>query len=91
MLKGTAWRLGKTIHALERTLRSHEPLTAEQKAAFRQQYRYLTREWERSVEAQRDAKGQRQAMGYTDVVRYADPRNFNTSWAAHDAPDDPEA
>lgn len=51
----------------------------------------MTREWERSVEAQRNAKSQRQAMGNTDVVRYADPSNFNASWAADDAPDDPEA
>lgn len=91
LLKGTAWRLGKTIRGLERTLREQKPLTAEEKAAFKKRHRDLTREWEQSVEAQRDTNGERQAMGYTDVVRYADAPNFNASWAADDAPGDPDA
>lgn len=83
LLKGTAWRLGKTIAHLEVTLASRP--TSTQAAFLRATYRDLTRNWERKVETQTDAGGARQAMDYRDVIRYAEPARFNPAWAPDDA------
>lgn len=84
LLKGTAWRLGKTIRHIEQVLASDPPTDA-QRAALRSTYRDLTRTWERKVETHRADDGTRHTMDYRDVIRYAEPRRFNPEWASDDA------
>ncbi|SPO02169.1 uncharacterized protein DNG_04842 [Cephalotrichum gorgonifer] len=87
LLKGTAWRLGKTMRLLEETLAQTVP-TAAQRARLRSSYRDLTRNWEKKVDMQRDDKGARQALDYRDVIRYAQPARYRAEWANDDVPHD---
>lgn len=84
LLKGTAWRLGKTLAHLASALSSRP--TPAQAASLRGTYRDLTRNWERKVETQREGgAAARLAMDYRDVIRYAEPGRFRPEWASDDA------
>lgn len=85
LLRGTAWRLGRSITHLEDALSQEPAPTPEQRAELRNTYRDLTRNWERKVEMQLNDRGARQAMEYRDVIRYAEPGRFRPEWERDDA------
>jgi len=85
-LKGTAFRLGKTLREIRAKLQLASPLTEAQATFFQRASRAGRISWERLVE--RDCQDDRRTamMSLKDLIKRADPESYQAQWGHDDNP-----